>query len=643
MGINVNDIFGLKAVPGATQAELTARTTNVIREWHATRKPWVHIMSLASNCAGDGTTQFGVGFGPGGGAGYTANFERPQPVVESIDVKKQGELGTTRRVTIQMKAFTDDQLNTIAKCYFIPAMSVRIQYGWNVDAQGQKAPSPFTSVKTDPEAIALIQSNQNKYSSYDGLQGIVSNYGVSLDENVWNITLEVTGAGTSMASAKMSNSQNGCICEVNPEPRPDQTSTDPQKIKLSDIKALLIDIIDDVSNRNNIKYGGKSKQVYTYKYEGFDRDEYGREDTSGPWYTLGLGSGIGTQEATYISLGALQRILSCVSQNQRDGEPAAFEVNSDGVVIAKPGKVLCADPRIAYIPGGELSLSGGGAPSAISGNGVILDNILVNAIHCLKVLLQEEKGDDNLQKYLEIILKDINYNCGGPWEFDFINTSDAEPRLTKEKAPSRLTIVDTKKSEASTNPYVLKANSKNSCVRSVKMDMKLTDSMKTQALFSGDLAVAPPSFASDPCNGRFTAFTKISGQNLAKPPATAPSKPSCGNGSTKCSDSNEEPDFGDKFDKLKKGVTDDTVAAVRGELVSQMGKDKESNCKGSLIPIELSVVVDGIGGFSFGQTITCDRFPGEFGKYFTYQVTTVEHSITNDDWTTTINTVGRTR
>ena len=641
MAIDVNNIFGLKAVPGATQAELTARTSNVVGQWHASRKPWVHIMSLAANCASNGASQFGVGFGPGGGAGYTSGFERPQPVVESVDVKKQGELGTTRRVTIKLKAFTDDQLNTIARCYFIPGMSVRIQYGWNMDAQGAKAPNPFTSVKTDPEAIALIQSNQSKYSSYDGLQGIVTTYNVSLDDNVWNITLEVTGAGTSMGSAKMSNSQNGCICEVKPEPKPDGTQDEePIKIKLSDIKALLIDIIDDISNKNNIKYGGKSKQIYKYKYEGYDRDEYGREDTGGAWYTFGLTDGIGTQEATYISLGALQRIISCASQAQRNGEPDLFEVNSDGVLIAKPSTILCADPRIAYIPGGQLSLDGSGAASAIGTDGIILDNILVNAIHCLKVLLQEEKGDDNLQKYLEIILKDINYHCGSPWEFDFISTSEAEPRLTKEKAPTRITIVDTKKSKTPSNAYTLKANSKNSCVRSVKMDMKLTDAMKMQALYSGNTAVAPPT-NSDPCNGRFTAFTKISGTNLAKPPATAPSKPSCGGGSTKCNDANKEPNFADKFDKLKKGVTDDTVSAVRGELVSQMGKDKEAICKGSLIPIEFSVVVDGIGGFSFGQSISCDRFPGEFAKYFSYQVTSVEHSITNDDWTTSINTVGR--
>lgn len=643
MAIDVNKIFGLKEVPGATQSELTARASNVVGQWHASRKPWVHIMSLAANCASDRTSQFGVGFGPGNGAGYTANFERPQPVVESVDVKKQGELGTTRRVTIKLKAFTDEQLNTIAKCYFIPGMSVRIQYGWNMDAQGAKAINPFTSVKTDPEAIALIQSNQNKYSSYDGLQGIVTTYNVSLDDNVWNITLEVTGAGTSIGGAKLSNTQNGCICEVKPEPKPDGTEDEePVKTKLSDLRALLIDIIDDVSNRNNIKYGGKSKQIYTYMYQGYDRDEYGREDTGGSWYTFGLTDAIGDQFAVYLSLGALQRIVTCASQAQRNGEPSVFEINSDGVVITKPGKILCADPRIAYIPGGELSLFGYGAASAVGPNGIILDNILVNAIHCLKVLLEEEKGEDNIQKYLETILKDINYHCGSPWEFDFINTSDAEPKLTPEKAPIRTSIVDTKKSKTSTNVYTLKANSKNSCVRSVKMDMKLTDAMKMQALYSGNTAVAPPT-NSDPCNGRFTAFTRISGKNLATPPPTAPSKPSCGGGSTKCSDSNKEPDFADKFDKLKDGVTDDTVTAVRGELVSQMGKDKDTNCKGSLIPIEFSVVVDGIGGFGFGQSIDCDRFPRGFGDYFTYQVTAVEHSITNDDWTTTINTIGRLR
>jgi hypothetical protein len=406
MGIDVNNLFGLKAVPGSTQSELTARTSNVVGQWHAARKPWAHIMSLAKNCAYDATSQFGVGFGPGGGAGYIANFERPQPVLDSIDVKKQGELGTTRRVTIKAKAFTDDQLNQIAKCYFIPGMSVRVQFGWNMDAQGQKAPNPFTKVLSDPEANAQIASNQASYSSYDGLQGVITSYNVSLDDNIWNITIEVIGAGTSFGSAKLGNT-DGCVCEVKPEPGADGKQKE-EKVKttLSNIKAALLILIDDVANKSSIVYKGKSQNIYAYKYKGYPRDEYGREDTGGNWYKLWLDDGIAEQTATYISLGALQRIISCCVQKVKQGtevEPANYEYNSDGVVITKPTVALCADPRVAYIPGGLLTLTpdGAAAPSAVTSKGIILDNILVNAIHVLKIVNDEEKGSDSVPKFFE--------------------------------------------------------------------------------------------------------------------------------------------------------------------------------------------------------------------------------------------------
>ena len=641
MGIDANKIFSLKEVPGSIRKELDARSETKVKQWHAAKKPWVHIMSLAANCAYDKTTQFGLRFGPGGGSGYIANFERPQPTVDSISVKKLGELGTTRKVTITLKAYTDEQLNNIAKCYFIPGMSVRVQYGWNIDANGANAPSPFTTIKGDPEAIAQIQSTQANYPNYDGLQGIINNYNASLDDNVWNITIDVVGAGTAVGGMKTSNISNGCICKVKPEPKQDGSSEEGEEVntKVSNLKAALIVVNDDYSKKSDWSYGGKCQQVYRYGYNGYDRDEFGREDTGGAWYTLGFGDGIGYQKASYISLGALQRLISCTTQQVRSNkEPAVMEYNSDGVVIAKPAIALCADPRIAYIPGGNLKLGaeGGFAPTAISGDSIILDNILFNVTHVLKVLRSEEKAEDSVQNLWTTLLKDLNYNCGNAWEFELVNTSDAEPLLTKEKAPVRISIMDVKKTTLPNSAFQIKANSKNSCVRSVKLDMKLTDAMKTQALYSDN----PPN-NSDPCNSRFAAFTQLSGDNLAHPKATQDPPKGCN--SSPCEDSNKEPSFSEKFKKLQDGVTDDTVQSVLGEMQSQKKKDQEKICNGSILPLEFSVVLDGIGGFSFGQSIQCDRFPQGYTNFVAYSVTSVEHSISADDWTTTVNTIGRRR
>jgi hypothetical protein len=57
--------------------------------------------------------------------------------------------------------------------------------------------------------------------------------------------------------------------------------------------------------------------------------------------------------------------------------------------------------------------------------------------------------------------------------------------------------------------------------------------------------------------------------------------------------------------------------------------------------MSFSATITGIGGFRWGQNVTCDRIPEEMRKVVRYQVTTVEHNVTPDDWVTTINTVAR--
>jgi hypothetical protein len=60
-----------------------------------------------------------------------------------------------------------------------------------------------------------------------------------------------------------------------------------------------------------------------------------------------------------------------------------------------------------------------------------------------------------------------------------------------------------------------------------------------------------------------------------------------------------------------------------------------------IVPFEFGFTVDGIGGFSFGQMVSSDRIPSAVKKAFEWQVTTVEHTVTPNDWTTTVNTVMR--
>jgi hypothetical protein len=78
------------------------------------------------------------------------------------------------------------------------------------------------------------------------------------------------------------------------------------------------------------------------------------------------------------------------------------------------------------------------------------------------------------------------------------------------------------------------------------------------------------------------------------------------------------------------------MAALEGQGIS-------AYCATAALPMGFSATLTGIGGFRWGQTITCDRLPADMQKLVKYQVTTVEHNVTPDDWATSINTIARKR
>mgnify|MGYP001370743333 CR=1 FL=1 len=65
-------------------------------------------------------------------------------------------------------------------------------------------------------------------------------------------------------------------------------------------------------------------------------------------------------------------------------------------------------------------------------------------------------------------------------------------------------------------------------------------------------------------------------------------------------------------------------------------------------PLKLSLTLDGIEGFQFGDTITTsylpDRYKTPYGNLkIVFTVTKYEHKISNNDWTTTVEALCRIR
>lgn len=630
MAVDFANVFGSKAVPASTTKELDARASRKFTYGMSGAKPWAHVMSMAEGKPMEISTYSTFQ------QAYPAS-NRPNILIQGIDVKSHGEYGTLRRATIKLKVYSDDAMNELADSYFIPQMSIRVQFGWSVDATGKSGKELYTTQTTDSEANVYIKDASANNAVYDGFQGRMIGWDFSLDENLaWDVSFDIIGAASSVQDVKVNDETNPCYCEQKSPPAPSDTGEESEeqedaKTKTSDFQSALIQLIDDPGNRGSI--GSKLKfylDVVKLKYNGYERDQAGTEDTSGWFFGIAGDPSIGTSES-YISFGSLCALLSRTSgQTWCDTGPCLVEIDVDTVEISNYGfSLFSCDPRVCVLQGSPYSLiSEFGDNKSFDGK---LANIYVNCIHALKLAKNLRDTSDSIMDYLQIVLKDINNACGNGWEFDIVDVSNQ----VKTTAASHIMVVDLNTMPAVGGEYELKSRGDGSNIRSVDLTMKLTDAMKTQALY-GNGSTVPADATS--CKDRFLAFGN-GVVNLGQTKEGSKKPTTCG--SEKCSKTPEAKD--DPIQALMAEVNDKHVASAKSHVIEQRSKNSAAQCKAPILPFGFSVTLTGIGGFAFGQSIMLDRMPGRMKEKVKYQVTSVEHSVTPTDWTTKVNTIGRTR
>ena len=101
----------------------------------------------------------------------------------------------------------------------------------------------------------------------------------------------------------------------------------------------------------------------------------------------------------------------------------------------------------------------------------------------------------------------------------------------------------------------------------------------------------------------------------------------------------------------ERGFNDAWSDKVRSSLVKikRMKRDEKGNAGSAhwlnkaIYPIDLSITIDGVSGFKFGDVITTNLIPKH---YFTtykmvFTVTKINHTIKDGVWETTLNTKSR--
>ena len=265
---------------------------------------------------------------------------------------------------------------------------------------------------------------------------------------------------------------------------------------------------------------------------------------------------------------------------------------------------------------------------------------MINCVFLLQELKAVEEGDNKCHTFLTNVVRKISNTCGGYWNDTLELVSTTEDCANPKEVPT-LSLVDLRKFTPA-ETYAVPTNPNNSVIRDLKLDMKLTGAMKSQALYSNG---AKQNAKGSKCDTiAFSPFGLADAGSIAvdgKPKAATP--PPCDCSSTKQAGKSEKKTFSEIFDEMwavvDGGTTSAAIAAVT-EAVNG-GADVKEKCAGMPLPFDFGFTVDGIGGFAFGQTITSDRIPPAVAKAFDFQITSVEHDISIQDWTTTVSTVAR--
>ena len=640
------DVFGPKDIPGGMMAELTARAGKKGMLWASQRYPWMDFRSFSSGC---GTVLSSLQ----GGAMYDGASNRPNPIVTEVNIKKQGEFGTTLTGEVKFTAYTDDQLLKLTTCYFIPGMTVRAQWGWSLSATGAPAPSAITGPMPDEQAICQMNALAGSSTCYSGLQGRVTKFSYSLNnDNAWDCSVEFVAATEALGGIHVAEYSCDCAREVS-EKGPDGKEQKTVK-RMSSLRTLTQDLQDNFESafstydagllRFMLKTG-RTPVMTKMRILCPQRDETGTETTSfwEDWTPDWLNKPDSFEP--YISYGTLEAAINTMAVASKDGEYVQGRLDSPNTKLAYHPDIQSSDPRICFIPGAKYKITddfkaGIPPPSAIQDGHVILDNIMISCVWLGTELKTIEEGYGNLKTFIQNVLRKINDTCGNLWELDTVNNG------TACQSP-QLTVVDTKVFKGS-GPFAIPGTGEASCIRDLKLDLKMTDAMKTQAIFGNGVQPSSPTPAGGSCGGnQFNGWgLAVNGngdpifKDQANPRAVTPPPCIC-----EGIPGQKEKSVSEAFADLQDTVNDGNASVAKAALMKAIGDSvkagDDAHCKGMPLPFECSITLDGIGGFAWGQVVTCDRIPARTREAFIPQVTAVEHKVTAQDWETTVNLLMR--
>jgi hypothetical protein len=511
----------------------------------------------------------------------------PKPHINSIKISSDGDWGTILKAEIDFSAYTLSQLDSLQPFFDLYA-DVTIEYGWNIPSGKSSASGPPGVYKGKVYNFSYSVNANGGFACKcmvmgEGIDPLALNQNV-ITEAVYQTNDDNTGvtlAGNTLYSAikACADKANGVINE--------------------DYKSILITFPSTWNSSPTSETDGSSSK--------------GNIKSS-------------AQKRPYVSL---ERIIielnKMIYKNVPNMPKSAIRCDGAvtiGAVPTNADKFVSADPSKILFPGycrygQNVNFTFGSYDRSFSKGD--LSKIMVS-LDYVKELFTKQKTVNKGQKFIDNTVSSLLVDL-----FSEIHSCSGERfalsvvRNLKDPDLYKLVIADSNYvPEDPKDVYVITAVTQDSICRSMNLESKVPSEMATVA------AISPrPS----------TAIIITGAATESNPPKPDDNKSKIMEAIKAVSTNGLDPG---NITALKNALREEKYQ------LSTRSAGKES----ILYPMGFSATLDGIEGLYFGNTITCNYLPTKYknengSNRICFTITRVEHNISNNDWTTTINTVCR--
>lgn len=518
----------------------------------------------------------------------------PKPHISSVSISAEGDYGSILKAEVKFTVYTLGQLDAYM-AFFELGGDLGISYGWNDAGGAGGKPGKFQG-KIYNFNYSITSTGGFDCTSY-AMQGGVSILGVDSNIDTKNRETITDELGNETPSNNLFGDFQVKWTNLRQNSE-DQTEPDDGFMLIKMAKGFA----EPVDPR-----GREQDPPEPVEIDWDDKEAVG-------FVSLDKCIRIINKSFESISSSSNAKILKQV-HIQCNGTVTKTYVPSGG-----SAKMVSADPREILFPGyseyGEnnkfLFGSYDSAFAAGDASKIMIGETLLKKIITGETGRGRDKGakskDTTISSVFQAIFDAIYRHSGNRIQLSLVNKPT-------DRTGNTLLVVDPTYYDSRSGAYIITAVTQGGIARNLSMTSKLPSEMATMA-FMQTQSTAGTSSAN---------FSILSAGEKKK-----------------------EPEDPVTFEQAKKamdtqGPKDENVKNLQTALNNiRAGGD---NLRGAMpVPIDLTITLDGIEGFVFGNVITTNYLPGLYKKAgvdIGFTVTKVNQSISGGDWTTTLNTVCR--